>query len=149
MSKRVTRSPKLHWRDSGLLHAVLQIPDQGSLLSQPWVGASWESFVVEQILGLLTALGTAHTGYHFRAGERNEIDLVLEVDGEVWAIEYKLTTSPSPHDLARLDRSAELINANRRFLVSQTPVSSGDDGRASHNLGSFSSWLRERFGRKP
>ena len=144
--KRVTRSPKLHWRDSGLLHAVLQVPDQRFLLSQPWVGASWESFVAEQTLGLLAALGPAHAGYHFRAGDRNEIDLVLEIDGEVWAIESKLTTSPSPHDLARLDRSAELIGASRRFLVSQTPVPGGDDNRASHSLGTFSRWLVERFG---
>ena len=145
--KRITKSPKLHWRDSGLLHAVLQTADHPSLLAQPWVGASWEGFVVEQALGLLAALGPAHVGYHFRAGNRDEIDLVLEVEGELWAIETKLTTSPSPHDLARLDRSADLIGANRRFLVSQTPVPAGDEHRASHSLGSFSRWLVERFGR--
>ena len=144
--KRITKRPKLHWRDSGLLHAVLQVVDHRTLLSQPWVGASWEGFVVDQTLGLLGALGQPHAGYHFRAGNQDEIDLVLEIDGEVWAIETKLTTSPSPRDLARLDRSAELIGASRRFLISQTPVPGGDDHRASHNLGSFSRWLVERFG---
>ncbi len=144
--KRITKRPKLHWRDSGLLHAVLQVVDHRTLLSQPWVGASWEGFVVDQTLGLLGALGQPHAGYHFRAGNQDEIDLVLEIDGEVWAIETKLTTSPSPRDVARLDRSAELIGASRRFLISQTPVPGGDDHRASHNLGSFSRWLVERFG---
>ncbi len=145
--KRITKSPKLHWRDSGLLHAVLRTADHQSLLAQPWVGASWEGFVVEQTLGLLAALGPPHAGYHFRAGNRDEIDLVLEIDGEIWAIETKLTTSPSPHDLARLDRSADMIGASRRFLVSQTPIPAGDERRASHSLGSFSRWLVERFDR--
>ena len=48
--KRVIKRPKLYWRDTGLLHALLNVRDRDTLLNQPWVGASWEGFVIEQIL---------------------------------------------------------------------------------------------------
>lgn len=141
--KRIVKSPKVYWRDSGLLHALLKVSDQKSLLQQPWVGASWEGFVIEQVLGLLEAHGRMHQAAYLRTSDRKEIDLVLEIDGEVWAIESKLTASPSPHDLARLDSVADLIGADRRFLISQTPRASGDDVKASHGLPSFLDWLRD------
>ncbi len=50
--KRLVKSAKVYWRDSGLLHALLNVPDAATLLDQPWVGASWEGFVIEQILAL-------------------------------------------------------------------------------------------------
>ena len=42
LRKRLTRSPKCYWRDSGLLHALLQATEQEDLPARPWVGASWE-----------------------------------------------------------------------------------------------------------
>jgi hypothetical protein len=66
-----------------------------------------------------------------------EIDLVLETDGEVWAIESELTTAPSRADLANLDRAADLIGASRRLLISQTKRVVGDDRRASGDLAWF------------
>jgi hypothetical protein len=67
---------------------------------------------------------------------------VLEIGGERWAIEVKLTASPGPDDFKRLEKAADLIGAERRFLVSQTRQPSGDDRRASHNLPTFLSYLR-------
>ena len=66
-----------------------------------------------------------------------EGDLVLEFGKELWEVEIELTSSPGPDDMARLDRTADMIKASRRFLVSQTPRSSGDDRRISFNLPSF------------
>ncbi len=142
LGKRLVKSPKLYWRDSGLLHGILNVKDKRSLLVQPWVGASWEGFVIEQVLGILSAFGVAHQAYHFRTSDRHEIDLVLELNGELWAIEVKLTASPSREDMARLDRVAALVGASRRYLISQTRAAAGDDRRASANL----SWLIERLG---
>ena len=48
MGKRLVKSPKVYWRDSGLLHSLLGGPSETALLDQPWVGASWEGFVIEQ-----------------------------------------------------------------------------------------------------
>ena len=50
ISKRIKKSPKIYFRDSGLLHALMQVKDLDDLFSRPWVGASWEGFIVEQHL---------------------------------------------------------------------------------------------------
>ena len=69
LGKRLVRSPKLYWRDSGLLHALLNVPDERTLLNQPWVGASWEGYVIEQIIGELAARGERVEPYFFRTSD--------------------------------------------------------------------------------
>ncbi|MFI5380148.1 MAG: ATP-binding protein, partial [Tepidisphaerales bacterium] len=56
LGKRVVKSPKVYWRDSGLLHAVLNVTAEEDLLDQPWIGASWEGFVIEQVLAAIQQL---------------------------------------------------------------------------------------------
>lgn len=134
LGKRLVRSPKLYWRDSGLLHALLNVPDAQTLLNQPWVGASWEGYVIEQIIGELAVHGARVEPYFFRTSDGHEIDLVLDFGRERWAIEVKLSASPTPADMDRLDRTADLIGATHRYLVSQTPRSVASATRASFNL---------------
>jgi len=141
IKKRLLKSPKIYWRDSGVLHSLFNVTDRSSLLDQPWVGVSWEGYVIEQILGHLSSLGRRHEAYYFRTSDQMEIDLVVEMGGEIWAIEIKLTASPTPSDMKSLDRVAELIGASRRYLVSQTATPAGDERRASCNL----EWLVERL----
>lgn len=93
MRKRLVKTPKVYWRDSGLLHAMLNVVDSEHLLSQPWVGASWEGFVVEQTIGLLLATGRQFDAFYFRTSDRHEIDLVLDLGGKLWAVEIKLTSA--------------------------------------------------------
>jgi uncharacterized protein len=140
--KRLVKSPKVYWRDSGLLHALLNISDQQALLAQPWVGASWEGFVIEQAIGEFASRGRSFEPYYFRTSDQHEIDLVLDLGTERWAIEVKLTASPGPADMHRLDMSGDMIGASRRFLVSQTARSTGDDVRASCNLSGLLERLR-------
>lgn len=135
--KRLVKSPRVYWRDTGLLHALLNTPDETTLLGQPWVGASWEGFVIEQALGALSSRGTPFEAYHFRTSDGHELDLVLEVGGQVLAVEIKLTTAPSQADMDRLNRTADLIGATRRVLVTRTTRPSGDDVRLSANLSTF------------
>ncbi len=142
LGKRLTKSPRVYWRDSGLLHALLNVPDDGALLAQPWVGASWEGFVIEQILGTLGSTGAPFEAFYFRTSDEYELDLVLESGRDLTAIEIKLTASPGPGDMARLDKTAAMIGASRRFLVSNTPRTSGDETRASCNLG----WMLGQLG---
>jgi predicted AAA+ superfamily ATPase len=132
--KRLLKSPNVYWRDCGLLHALMKVPDRQSLLTQPWVGASWEGYVIEQVLGELSSRGGDYSAYHFRTADQYEIDLVLDFGDEIWAVEVKLTSSPTPDDMARLDKTADLIKAKRRLLVSQTRRSSGDSRRVSCDL---------------
>lgn len=139
--KRLVKSPKLYWRDSGLLHALLRAGDRHALLAQPWVGASWEGFVIEQILGALQAAGQPIEAFFFRTSDGHELDLVLERPAGRWAIEIKLTADPSPADIARLDKTADMIDAARRFLVSQTPRVIEGQRTVSCNL----AWLLDRL----
>lgn len=142
--KRLVKSPKVYWRDSGLLHALLNVPNEQALLAQPWVGASWEGFVIEQAIGELTTQGSSFEAYHFRTSDQHELDLVLDFGTERWAIEIKLTASPGPADMQRLDLGADMIGASRRLLVSQTAKSTGEETRASCNLAGFLRRLRDR-----
>ena len=117
LRKRLVKRPKVYWRDSGLLHALLNVGDAETLLRQPWVGASWEGFVIDQALTALQHAGRRWRAHHLRTADQREIDLLLEVDSELWALEIKLTTRPSPQNLARLNANADLVGADRRFLV--------------------------------
>ena len=139
--KRLVKSPKVYWRDSGLLHAQLNVPDERNLLGQPWVGASWEGFVIEQAIGVLSSVGRSFEAFYFRTSDRRELDLVLQLDGEVWALEVKLTASPGPADMDQLGKTADMIGASRRYLVSKTKRTTGDETRVSCNL----PWLLERL----
>ena len=59
-AKRTVKHPWGYLRDTGLLHALLRIPDLDALLSHPQMGPSWEGLVVEEILRQLGALGVGH-----------------------------------------------------------------------------------------
>ena len=120
LRKRLVKRPKVYWRDTGLLHALLNVRDRKALLSQPWVGASWEGFVIDQVLAALHYTGRAFDAYHLRTSDQREIDLIVRVDSELWALEIKLTTRPGLDDLARLNANADLVDADRRFLVCQS-----------------------------
>jgi hypothetical protein len=95
VGKRLVKSPKTYVRDSGLVHALLGIGEMHGLLGHPVVGASWEGFVIETLLGL--APGRTGAGF-YRTAAGAEVDLVLELGGATgtWAIEVKhgLTARP-------------------------------------------------------
>jgi hypothetical protein len=130
LRKRLTKSPKLYWRDSGLVHALLGVRTREDLLVQPWVGASFEGWVVDQVIGHLTSQGRSFEAFYLRTVDGLEIDLVLELAPRRWAIEVKLTSSPGPGDLDKLRRNAELIAADRICLVSRT----AHTARGEHEL---------------
>jgi len=100
--KRVVKHPRGYLRDSGLLHALLRIPDTNALLSHPQMGASWEGMVVEEILRQLGAQGVAHEYSYYRTGAGAEVDLVLEGAFGRVAVEIKHTSSVGGRDLRSL-----------------------------------------------
>lgn len=95
LKKRLVKSPKVYVRDSGLLHSLLRLPHPEDLYGHPAVGASWEGWVIEQILAL-TPANWRHSFYRSAAGA--EIDLLLERPGRKppIAIEIKFTSAPKP-----------------------------------------------------
>ncbi|MEI7607484.1 MAG: ATP-binding protein [Rhodospirillaceae bacterium] len=92
MGKRLVKSPKVYVRDSGLIHALLGIPDKEALLAHPVAGASWEGLVIETLIAVAPE-GTEASFYRSAGGA--EIDLVLTLPGGGrWAIEIKRSLSP-------------------------------------------------------
>lgn len=141
IGKRLVKSPKVYWRDSGLLHALLGAGGPKELLEQPWVGASWEGYCIEQLLSALQQSGREAEAFFFRTSDGREIDLVLNFGNARWAVEVKLTADPSPHDFERLNRTADLIGAGKRILVSQVRTPAIGRGQVSCDL----PWLLRRL----
>ena len=113
VGKRLVKSPKVFIRDSGLLHALLNIAGRDDLLGHPVVGASWEGFVIENLIDAAPALTVP--GFYRTSGGA-EIDLLLELPGgERWAVEVKRSRVAKP---ARgfYEACADLKPA-RRFVV--------------------------------
>jgi predicted AAA+ superfamily ATPase len=92
IKKRLIKSPKVYIRDSGLLHALLNISTLDDLHGHPSLGSSWEGFVVEQILTILPERWQA---YFYRTGAGAEIDLVL-FDGKHKSVAVEIKYSVSP-----------------------------------------------------
>jgi len=120
IKKRLVKAPKVYWRDSGLLHAVMKVKTLNELFECPWVGASWEGFVIEQIISHLQAHGKIFTPYYLRTSDQYEIDLVLDLGSELCAVEIKLTSCPSSKMTSRFNKAADLIKARHRIMISRT-----------------------------
>jgi len=109
--KRLIKAPKVYIRDTGLLHALLDIESMEQLFSHPVYGASFEGFVIENIL---TQLPRWQASF-YRTSSGAEFDLVLEKAGKRVAIEIKASTSPK---LGRGNWSAlETLQADQSFVV--------------------------------
>lgn len=93
LGRRLIKAPKIYVRDSGVCHTLLGIESLDALLGHPVSGGSWEGFVIENILGALSA--RASFGY-YRTASGAEVDLVVDRGGnELWAIEIKRQASPA------------------------------------------------------
>jgi len=111
--KRLVKSPKVYVRDSGLLHALLGIEDHNELAGHPVVGASWEGYVIENLLEVAPTR-TAVSFYRSTGGA--EIDLVLDIPKRGrWAIEIKRGLTARPQK--GFHQACEDIKPDRRFLV--------------------------------
>lgn len=94
IGKRLVKAPKVYVRDSGILHALLNIKTTDDLLSNPIVGSSFEGFVIENIISILP-YGIDPYFYRTQAGA--EIDLILNISAtERWGIEIKCGSIAKP-----------------------------------------------------
>ena len=93
LGKRQVKSPKIYIRDSGMLHQLLDIGTRTELERHPKVGASWEGFVIEN---LIQTLGVDDRKCHFWATHAGaEIDLIVPRGGRLRGFEVKRTSSPA------------------------------------------------------
>ena len=114
VKKRLVKSPKIYVRDSGIVHALLGVENHDALAGHPVVGASWEGFVIENLLAVAPPR-TMASFYRTLAGA--EIDLLLELPGKrgPWAIEIKRGLSTAPG--RGFHHAREDVKPERAFIV--------------------------------
>ena len=122
ISKRQVKAPKVYVRDSGLLHQLLGIGTMKELLSHPKVGASWEGFVIEQVL----TAESHEEAFFWSTHQGAEIDLILCRGGKLLGVECKRTDSPRMTPSIRialedvgLARVVVLYPGTKRFPIAE------------------------------
>jgi predicted AAA+ superfamily ATPase len=120
ISKRQVKAPKIYIRDSGLLHQLLGIGALKELLSHPKVGASWEGFVIEQVL----TAEPHEEAFFWSTHQGAEIDLILRRGDKLLGVECKRSDSPRLTPSIRialqdvgLARVAVLYPGTKRFPI--------------------------------
>jgi hypothetical protein len=88
--KRQVKSPKIYLRDSGLLHQLLGITNQRDLLTHPKLGASWEGYVIEEVI----AAEGVQEAYFWATHQGAEMDLVIQKNGRLRGLECKRADAP-------------------------------------------------------
>ena len=106
IGKRLTKSPKVYLRDCGLLHHLLNIGSTGELQNHPAYGASWETFVIEEIIRREQIKRPGAQAFFWRTAAGSEIDLVLDRGSHLVGIEIKAGTG------ARIDVARQVEQAN-------------------------------------
>jgi predicted AAA+ superfamily ATPase len=120
VGKRQVKAPKIYFRDSGLLHTLMGIRDEGGLLTHPRSGASWEGFVLEQVLRIAQPEEAWFWATHAGA----ELDLLMLKHGRRVGVEFKRADAPAltpsmriaMQDL-RLDRLLVLYPGSRCYSL--------------------------------
>ena len=93
LAKRQVKSPKVYVRDSGMLHRLLDIGTREQVERHPKVGASWEGFVIENVIRALDA--DERQCYFWATHSGAEIDLIIHRGGRLRGVEVKRTSSPA------------------------------------------------------
>ena len=92
LRKRQVKSPKILFRDSGILHALLNLPDENDLRAHPKLGASWEGFALEQVIQMHRADATEC--FFWATHGHAELDLLIVQGTKRSAFEFKYTSTP-------------------------------------------------------
>lgn len=118
--KRQVKAPKVYVRDSGLLHQLLGIRTDRDLMTHPKIGASWEGYVIEEVLAAVQP----DEAYFWATHQGAEIDLVLRKDGRMFGVECKRTDAPkmTPSmrialDDLQLESIAVVYPGTKRFSI--------------------------------
>jgi predicted AAA+ superfamily ATPase len=115
--KRLVKTPRVYIRDTGLLHHLLHVSTAEDLDNHPGRGASWEGFVIEDIVRreLLTHPFTQCSFWRTATGQ--EVDLVLDRGTRRIAIEIKANSAGNPDDARKLESMLDDIGASEGWLV--------------------------------
>jgi predicted AAA+ superfamily ATPase len=113
LRKRQVKTPKIYFRDSGILHRLLGIEDAARLAVHPRLGASWEGYALEQIIRIAGA--TEEEAYFWGVHNQGELDLLLFHHGQRRGFEIKYTDAPRRNSSQRL--AMECLGLDRLDIV--------------------------------
>ena len=134
VGKRQVKSPKVFIADSGLLHALLDLPDAVAVERHPVLGASWEGFVIRQLIEITGARRDQRFFWATHAGA--ELDLLLVRGGDRVGIEVKRTTTPKV--TASLRVAIDTLGLDRAYVVHageySFPLAAGIDAVAARSI---------------
>jgi len=147
-TRRLIKTPKLYFRDSGLLCFLLGLESPGALSSSPLAGPIWETFVLGQILRARAGAGSAAQVFFWRDVHGTEVDFLIEQNGRVRLIEVKWTeTLADPRALRPLLKVRDMLGDQalpEHWIASRThhPHSPANTpGVRLVNAASFGGWL--------
>jgi predicted AAA+ superfamily ATPase len=117
VGKRLVKSPKLYFRDSGLLHYFLGIRSARQLETHPARAASWESFVVDQLLSAYRRRDPGCQAWFWQTAQGDEVDLLIETGAGLVPFEAKLHSAPGPDEARGLLRCMADLKLPRGYVV--------------------------------
>jgi hypothetical protein len=124
-TKRLIKSPKLYFHDTGTLCFLLGIDTAEAMLRSPFIGAIWETYVLGELRRAAIATGSAAQLYFVRDTHGTEVDFAVEHNGRVRLIEAKWTEVPDERRmLANVTKVAAWLGkraAPEHWLVCRTP----------------------------
>ena len=125
VARRQVTAPRIYLRDSGLLHALLDIHDYDELLAHSSVDASWKGFVIEQILRALRP----PTAWHWAAEGSGALDLLIVDKGR--RIGFNLKFGEAPRVTGAMGQIVRLLSLEHLFEVCATGGARRVDARIS------------------
>lgn len=133
LSKRVIKSPKLYFTDTGLLAFLLKYPDARTLLAGPAAGAFFENFIVIEVLKHKFNYGGLFELYFYRDSNQNEIDLVLDFGRTLKLMEIKLAKTLRQEFFISLRKTAGIFMAGTPYLITMSSEHVDHDGVRARN----------------
>jgi predicted AAA+ superfamily ATPase len=127
VGKRLVKSPKVYFRDTGLLHYFLGILTPKGLDTHPTRGASWEAFLIDQLVSAFSRSLPGSQAFFWRTAQGDEVDLLVEGGGRRIPFEIKLHSAPRAEDARGLLRCMSDLGLRRGYVVYP--------GRAPYSLG--------------
>ena len=119
VGKRLVKAPKIYLRDSGLLHHLLNLSTLDEVRNHPVHGASWETFVLEDLIRR-EKIKHPHTQFYFwRTADGAEIDLVIERGSTHVAVEIKAGRGDKIHAARVLERAMIDVDAKTGWILDQ------------------------------
>ncbi len=117
LKKRLVKSPKLYFRDSGLFHYFKRLTTREDLFASPDLGASFEGYVVNVIQETRQLQSPAWEAFFIRTSDQHEIDLVLVKGQKVIPVEIKCSLAPKLESLRSMRTLMQQLDAKRGFVV--------------------------------